>query len=153
MEGKIFININNYYNIFIYFCNRSYIQCDSQPISPKISQHLKFYGGGTCFSAGLSEAYRTIDNTLSKNEFPPVLLFLSDGDSSDQDGVKEMKSIYNKFSSSGLAVYSLGFCCNDDQLKNLANIANGKFLKSLNGFELENNFSKIAYEITIGQHK
>lgn len=80
-----------------------------------------------------------------------MLLFLSDGESSD--GKSEMETIANKYIKTkgvGLQVYTVGFGSGSSHssLKQFAEIGQGKFLLASDGIALGRTFAMISDEMS-----
>jgi len=77
-------------------------------------------------------------------------MFLSDGESTDDDGDFEMRQIKIGFGSFGLQVKTLGFGSDAEdprivaKLTKLAELAGGDFLQAIDGVQLRQCFEKAA---------
>eukprot|EP00960_Hanusia_phi_P073369 767995-Hanusia_phi.AAC.1 len=101
-------------------------------------------GGGTSFGAGLREVERVLSQT-DNAKYPPVILFMSDGDS-HENGQGEMQNLYTNYSQFGLQVNTLAFgtSLQIDKLKKLAECGHGEFLAAIDGSALEAKFADVA---------
>ena len=101
--------------------------------------------GQTNFSAALSTADQLISRHLDGTCIP-VLVFMSDGGSSNGDA--EMMEIARKYKvEHKLKVYTVGFGrVNFSKLELLANLGDGKFIECTEGIDLKHTFIQIASE-------
>ena len=87
---------------------------------------------------------------LSLLQYSPLLMFLSDGESTDDDGDNEMCQIKKDFGFFGLQVKTLGFGSDATdrsivaKLTKLAELAGGDFLQAIDGVQLKQCFEKAA---------
>src|SRR3990167_5052221 len=130
------------------YSNSAQVMCRSQPINTNPERHTRFRGGGTCFSTGLAAVYNEMKNDWAQDKTRvPVLLFMSDGGSSD--GELQMQMISSDFSSCGLKLFTVGFgsACSKQKLESLAHIGGGKYFFGKDGASLKSEFESICAEI------
>eukprot|EP01118_Nematostelium_gracile_P009497 TRINITY_DN3211_c0_g1_i3.p1 TRINITY_DN3211_c0_g1~~TRINITY_DN3211_c0_g1_i3.p1 ORF type:complete len:578 (+),score=46.23 TRINITY_DN3211_c0_g1_i3:546-2279(+) len=134
---------------FVIYNDTARVTGEKIPISePNISQYLTFKSGGTNFASAFHECHEV----LSRNDFEkysPLLLFLSDGGSSDGD--REVIALKSFYLSKGLTFYTIIFG-NDSygasKLKSLADLGGGTFLWSADGISLSKTFVEISSKLT-----
>eukprot|EP01088_Endostelium_zonatum_P000651 TRINITY_DN108_c0_g1_i1.p1 TRINITY_DN108_c0_g1~~TRINITY_DN108_c0_g1_i1.p1 ORF type:complete len:2468 (-),score=279.40 TRINITY_DN108_c0_g1_i1:30-7379(-) len=142
-EGKTpndLVTIVNYSDVAV-------VKCRKEKITNNPQDRTQFcIGRGTDFAAGLTATYNEMKN--NEDEYLPVLLFMSDGGSSN--GEKEIVQISREFKDKNVQIYVIGFGrgCNSNKMQNMANISGGKYFYGNDGEGLTSAFETISVELT-----
>lgn len=101
-----------------------------------------FRGGGTRFGPAIAKAQTVLQDT--PEEYLPLLMFMSDGGSSD--GESEMQNSNAALHGDGLLVKTIAFGSGADvsKLRMLAEMGKGEFLEAADGLQLQECFQQTA---------
>ena len=144
MTSRGSVSTADKYSIIIYD-HDAYIEREFEDVTNFDARYLSNMkaGGGTDFGIALYTADRLISRHLD-GACTPVLVFMSDGGSSNGDA--EMIEIARKYKvEHKLKVYTIGFGrVNFSKLELLANLGGGKFIECTEGIDLKHTFIQIA---------
>ena len=146
MTSRRSVSTADKYSIIIYD-HDAYIEREFEDVSNFDARDLSNIaaGGTTDFGIALSTADQLISRHL-EGACTPVLVFMSDGHSSNGDA--EMMEIARKYKvEHKLKVYTIGFgYVNFSKLELLAKLGGGQFIECTEGIDLKHTFIQIASE-------